>query len=149
MKKLIFLFSLFSICILLTGCFLTSSSEEATIDVESGDDGTSATTDALEPTTNLEEVEINTESSNVDRSTSREVIIENGQFNPRDISISVGDTVQWVNVDSEDHTVSFEDARFDVEVPSGSTVSYTFKEAGEARYFCKFNPGMQGSVLVE
>lgn len=147
-NKFIFLFSLFSICLLLTSCFLGTSSEETT-----DDDLETESIDA-EETIDIEDVEINIESSNVERSSSREVIIESGQFNPRDITISIGDTVQWVNVDSNDHTVSFEDARFDVEVPAGSTVSFTFsseeeEDLGEARYFCKFHPSMQGSVLIE
>ena len=100
----------------------------------------------------LEDVEVNTESSDVERSSSREVVIENGRFNPTDIEIALGDTVEWVNLDSVDHTVSFEDARFDIEVPAGASVTYTFDSQGddpEARYFCKFHPNMRGSVLLE
>ena len=97
----------------------------------------------------VEEIELNTESSNVERSTSREIVIENMQFNPSDISILIGDTVEWVNLDSVSHTVTFEDARFDVVVPAGASVVYTFGELGEARYFWSIHPSMQGSVLVE
>ncbi len=142
-KKFILFFSLLSISLLFTGCFW-SSSEVDTTEVE---------TIVVEETDSIiEDVEINTESSDVTRSTSREVVIENMQFNPPDISISLDDTVEWINLDSVDHTVSFEDARFDVQVPAGATVSYTFSdedENPEARYFCKFHPGMQGSVLIE
>ena len=151
-KKIILFFSLLSISLLITGCFLGSSK----VDTGDANEGEEISADSMVEETEsvpLEDIEINTESSDVSRSTSREVVIENFQFNPSDVSISVGDTVEWVNLDSVAHTVSFEDARFDVEIPAGSTISYTFESdedlEAEGRYFCKFHPSMQGSVLVE
>ena len=132
-KKMFFFFFLFSVSFFLVGCF--EANESGALEAEAVEE--------------VEDTEINVESSNVERSSSREVVIENMRFNPTDISVSVGDTVEWVNLDSVDHTVSFEDSRFDVEIPAGASVSYTFSELGEARYFCSFHPGMQGSVLVE
>jgi plastocyanin len=149
LKKLYFVFFIFLVSIMTTGCF---GEIDSTGLVEA---------DAI---AEVEEIEINTESSDVERSSSREVVIENGVFNPPDVVVSVGDTVEWVNLDytndgstvewqSEikqvDHTISFEDGRFDVEIPYGASVTYTFVEIGEARYFSKFYPDARGSVLVE
>ncbi len=144
-KKIILFFSFLTLCLLLTSCFTnTDSVESETISEEEEVSEESALTE--------EDLEVNTESADVSRSTSREVVIENFLFNPSDVSISLGDTIEWINLDSVSHTVTFEDARFDVEVPAGSTVSYTFEDEdalGEARYFCQFHPSMQGSILVE
>lgn len=144
----LFLLFLLSFSLVLSGCFGGSSDSPAAETQEEMHTEEELAADVLEE---LEEIEINTESSDVVRSTSLEVVIQNGQFNPVDISVSLGDTVEWVNLDSVDHTVSFEDARFDVEVPAGASVSYTFDDIGddaEARYFCRFHPNMRGSALV-
>jgi len=82
-------------------------------------------------------------------SKSKTVIIENMKFIPTDFDVKIGDTVEWINKDSVKHTVTFEDARFDVQVAPGESVIYTFETAGEARYFCAFHPGMAGSVVIK
>ena len=86
------------------------------------------------------------------------IIIQNNKFTPVDLDIRVGDTVTWINRDAPKnnitnqddlrHTITFEDARLDQVLTKGAQVSYTFKEKEEARYFCKFHSGMQGSVKV-
>ena len=138
--KQILFFSFLCLSLLLVSCSI-----EETVETEAAGDSELDEESAL----NLEDLEVNTESSNVERSTSHEIVIENMQFNPTDISVFVGDTVEWINLDSVSHTVTFEDARFDVVVPPGASVSYTFEALGVARYFCQFHPSMQGSVLVE
>ena len=76
------------------------------------------------------------------------VLIESNKFKPSVLEIRVGDTVTWINKDSAKHTITFEDVRVNQILTKGAQVSYTFKEKEEARYFCKFHPGMQGSVVV-
>ena len=141
--KHILFFSFLCLSLLLVSCVAEESAlTEVVEDSESEEVEESALVE--------EDLEINTESSDVTRSTSHEVVIENMQFNPADVSVFVGDTVEWINLDSVSHTVTFEDARFDVVVPPGASVSYTFEEElGVARYFCQFHPSMQGSVLIE
>ncbi len=81
-------------------------------------------------------------------------------FDPPDVTISVGDTVTWVNDDENIHTATHrsEDpdlipsppALFDSEtVEPGEEFSFTFSEAGEFQYFCKFHPWMGGVVTVQ
>jgi len=77
-----------------------------------------------------------------------QVVMEGNEFMPVDLEVKVGEKVEWVNKDSTDHTVTFENGDFDELLPSGSTVMYTFSETGTYRYFCQFHPGMQGSVIV-
>ncbi len=73
-------------------------------------------------------------------------------FDPPDVTISVGDTVTWVNDDENIHTATHrsEPMLFDSEtVEAGEQFSFTFTEAGEFRYFCKFHPWMTGVVNVQ
>mgnify|MGYP001199310940 CR=1 FL=1 len=76
------------------------------------------------------------------------VLIENNKFIPREIDSQIGDKVTWINKDSVKHTITFEDVRLDQVLTKGAQISYTLSEKEEARYFCRFHPGMQGSVKV-
>ncbi|WP_316504718.1 cupredoxin domain-containing protein [Nitrosopumilus sp.] len=76
-------------------------------------------------------------------------------YTPADITISVGDTVAWVNVDTAAHTVT---SGSPADGPSGvfdsslvmadATYAFTFEEAGSYDYFCMVHPWMVGSVTV-
>jgi len=77
-----------------------------------------------------------------------QIVIENLKFMPTDLEISIGTTVEWVNKDSTDHTITLENGDLDELLPQGATGTFTFNEKGEFRYFCKLNPGMQGNVIV-
>ncbi len=144
---------IFFVSFLLLGLFLIVSC--ASVDVAEtedsmGDEEAVVEVEGSEETVAEEVVVANTESSNVERTSDvTQVVIEGFVFNPMDITVKVGDTIEWINMDDVAHTVTFEDARFDVEVPAGAVVSYTFtEELGEARYFCAYHPLMRGSVLV-
>jgi plastocyanin len=88
-------------------------------------------------------------------------------FKP-DLTISVGETVSWVNRDDILHTVTSgkgqkqgvpgvsenkdaePDGLFDQEMDGvGAEFSFTFEEAGTYSYFCAIHPGMRGKVTVE
>ena len=80
---------------------------------------------------------------------SNKVVIKDSKFIPSSLEVKIGDKVEWVNKDLVNHSVTFEDVRLDKVLLKGEKVSYTFKEKGEARYFCKFHSGMKGSVTVK
>ncbi len=75
--------------------------------------------------------------------------VENGEFGASSLEVRVGDTIEWVNKDAVEHTVTFENGPFDQKVPVGGMVSYTFTEPGTYEYFCQFHPGMKGVVVVK
>ena len=97
-------------------------------------------------------------------------------FEPRDITVSVGDTIVWKNTSGRAHTVTaydtgvpedgayFASGGFDDEqaardawargaggIVSGDTYEHTFETAGEFQYFCipHERQAMTGSVVVE
>jgi len=78
----------------------------------------------------------------------KSVTIQNFKFNPTDLNVNAGDTIEWVNLDDTEHTITFENGDFDREIGIEGILSYTFEEAGVYRYFCLYHPGMQGSVSV-
>lgn len=80
-------------------------------------------------------------------------------FSPRDLTIAVGDTVEWVWTGGS-HTVtsgassSADDVgeRFDALLGSSAPLfSFTFTQAGLVPYFCRFHEfsDMKGTVTVE
>jgi plastocyanin len=79
----------------------------------------------------------------------------NSCWSPADITINVGDTVEWDNVDTAAHTVT---SGSPADGPSGifdssllmadATYAFTFEDAGEYDYFCMVHPWMVGSVSV-
>jgi plastocyanin len=81
------------------------------------------------------------------------VSIQNFTYSPGEITVSVGDTVTWVNNDSTDHTVTGDnngtDDAFDSGViHPGGQYSHTFTAAGAQPYHCTIHTFMHGTVTV-
>jgi plastocyanin len=79
----------------------------------------------------------------------------NACYLPQDITISIGDTVRWDNVDTAAHTVTGGSPAdgpsgvFDSSLlMAGLDYSFTFNDAGNYDYFCMVHPWMVGSVTV-
>jgi plastocyanin len=83
-------------------------------------------------------------------------------FNPRDVSINAGDSLQWYNSDTEPHWPAilslpqkdwwFPEAPISSNAPSPATVSFAPPKAGESfytlTYNCKEHPEEQGTITV-
>ena len=72
-------------------------------------------------------------------------------FNPENLSVGVGDVVQWTNVGSTPHTVTFSDPVIQNKdfFDGGQTFSVTFSQAGTFSYLCRFHDGMIGVITVQ
>jgi len=75
---------------------------------------------------------------------------------PAEISVGVGETVTWSNVDTAAHTVTSgsavdgPDGVFDSSLfMAGTTFEHTFDAIGEYPYFCMVHPWMAGTVIVQ
>ena len=76
-----------------------------------------------------------------------EVNIQNFAFYPSEITINVGDTVTWTNLDDMQHTVTGDN--FDSgTLNKGNQFKHTFTESGTYDYHCNFHGGMKGKVIV-
>ncbi len=75
------------------------------------------------------------------------VEIGDGFFSPASLSVAVGDTVTWTNVDDSPHTVT--SAAFDSgNLDAGQSFSFTFTEAGTFDYVCNYHDEMTASITV-
>jgi len=76
------------------------------------------------------------------------VIVEGFEFQPTDLEITVGETVEWINKDGVPHTITFDQGLVDENLATGGMVQYTFTQPGEYSYFCQFHPQMRGTVII-
>jgi plastocyanin len=74
-------------------------------------------------------------------STTETVDMVGGQFDPRNLSVATGTTVEWVNQDGASHTVTdaSDNWSFDEEAAGGESVSHTFEESGVYDVYCRFH----------
>lgn len=76
-------------------------------------------------------------------------------FEPKALTIAVGDTVTWTNEGQAPHTVTASDNSFDSgNMAPGATFSHTFDKAGTYAYYCKYHgkadgTGMAGTIVVQ
>jgi predicted lipoprotein with Yx(FWY)xxD motif/plastocyanin len=68
---------------------------------------------------------------------------------PSTIEVAAGQTVTWVNLDTEAHTVTADDGSFKSEnLAKDATFQHTFSSAATVRYHCELHPNMTGTVTV-
>ncbi len=89
-----------------------------------------------------------------------DVAIRGMEFSPSALSIAVGDTVRWTNLDPVIHTVTSGDpstgdagALFDSgNLAPDQTFEFRFTQAGTYQYFCRIhyltNPGMRHATIT-
>jgi plastocyanin len=80
------------------------------------------------------------------------VSIDNSLFDPKELVITAGVTVTWVNTDDDAHTATSKAAPplFDSKtLHPGDKFSFEFKTPGTYDYFCKPHPYMTGKVIVK
>ncbi len=69
-------------------------------------------------------------------------------FLPAEVSVKVGDSIEWVNGDFVDHTATAKDSAWDVAIPAGKSAQLKLTQAGTFAYYCKIHPGMTGTIHV-
>jgi plastocyanin len=69
-------------------------------------------------------------------------------FTPAEITVHVGDTVEWGNADFVDHTATAKDGAWDVAIAAGKTGRVELQHAGSIAYYCRFHPNMTGTIKV-
>ncbi len=72
-------------------------------------------------------------------------------FAPKEVTVAVGDTLTWTNLDGAVHTVTGEENELLLsdDLSQDATYEVTFDEAGTFEYFCKFHRNMVGTITVE
>jgi plastocyanin len=70
-------------------------------------------------------------------------------YNPKELKVNVGDTVEFINDDGVTHTVTSNDKSFDSgDLDQNQTWMHTFTKAGTYTYYCTYHPFMQAKIVV-
>ncbi len=102
-------------------------------------------TDTPKTTVNqpLKQPNVNTANPNVT------LKIANFKYQPADLKLNVGETVQFVNKDEEPHTVTAKNGSFDSKaLDTDQTWASTFTTPGTFPYICSIHPFMHGTITV-
>ncbi|HXE79277.1 MAG TPA: cupredoxin domain-containing protein [Vicinamibacterales bacterium] len=77
------------------------------------------------------------------------VIMEGTSFEPPTLTITLGDSVEWVNQDFFPHTATAEGLFDSSYVPAGQSWTYKPDKQGEIKYVCTLHPTMKGTLIVK
>jgi plastocyanin len=81
---------------------------------------------------------------------SKAIKINDGSFEPPDMSVKVGTTVKWTNDGKKPHTVTSDKGDWGSgELAEGQTFTATFTKAGTFEYHCKLHPDMKAKITVK
>jgi plastocyanin len=69
-------------------------------------------------------------------------------FRPRNVSISRGTRIRWVNAGESDHTSTASGLWDSGLLDPGETYRRVFRRAGTFSYFCTAHPAMRGTITV-
>ena len=78
-----------------------------------------------------------------------QIVMENLEIKPSEVSTKVDDIVEWINKDVFAHTATARNGDFDVGLPPNKTVSFVLKKAGVVNYYCRFHPNMNAKLKIE
>jgi len=82
-------------------------------------------------------------------SSTNSVNIQNMAFSPSTLTVPVGTTVTWKNLDNVAHHVVSDTGAFDSGVlNNGQSFNFTFTKAGNYPYHCSIHPSMTGTIIV-
>jgi plastocyanin len=78
-----------------------------------------------------------------------EVKIDNFTFNPKQVTVTAGNTIVWVNHDDIPHMVASQTQAFRSKaLDTDDKFSFTFATPGTYPYFCALHPQMTGTIVV-
>jgi len=78
-----------------------------------------------------------------------DAVIDQLKFGPLPVVLKRGDRIRWINHDLFRHSVTARDGSFDLDLPAGKSGTIVLKQPGTIRYFCRFHPGMMGSLMIK
>ena len=76
--------------------------------------------------------------------------MQNIAFDPKSVTVKVGQKVTWTNDDSVDHNVTSQSGETikSQNFGKGATFSFTPTKAGTIKYVCTIHPGMDATLTV-
>ena len=76
------------------------------------------------------------------------VVIDQMKYEPVP-PLKVGDTVTFVNKDLFRHTVTATNNSFNLDLMPGARGSLHINSAGRMSFYCKYHPGMRGTMVAK
>jgi plastocyanin len=77
------------------------------------------------------------------------IVVKNFMFSPAPLTVSVGTTVTWVNMDDEPHTAVSDTGVFrSGAMDTNESYSFRFDKSGTYHFTCSIHPSMSGTVIV-
>jgi plastocyanin len=77
------------------------------------------------------------------------IVMEGTSFKPARLTITLGDSVTWVNKDFFPHTATAADAFDSGIIAAGSSWTHTPRTRGAFDYVCTLHPTMRGALQVQ
>jgi plastocyanin len=77
-----------------------------------------------------------------------QIVMQNLEISPAEVSAKVGDTIEWVNKDVFAHTATARNGDFDVTLQPNKNGSFVLKKAGNVDYYCRFHPNMKATLKI-
>ncbi len=77
-----------------------------------------------------------------------QITIDKLVFTPAEVSVKVGDTIEWINKDALVHTATATSGDWNVNIPGNQRGQIVLKKPGAADYYCKLHPNMKGRIVV-
>ena len=75
------------------------------------------------------------------------VTIDRLVFEPAEIEVRVGETVEWTNNDRIAHTATVKGG-WEVMIPPGKVATRVVEAGDTVDYYCRFHPNMKGRIVV-
>ncbi|NKB64170.1 MAG: copper-binding protein [Gammaproteobacteria bacterium] len=77
------------------------------------------------------------------------VFIRNVAFDPPQLKVSIGDTVEWINDDFVPHTTTANDSSWDSGlIATQKSWRLVVKAEMSGDYYCVYHPGMKGNLTI-
>ena len=84
--------------------------------------------------------------------TPNQIILSGLLFTPDSMTVPLGSTVSWLNIESVTHTVTSDSGDSTIfnsgNMVKGNEFTYTFTKAGTFPYHCNYHSGMKGKIIV-
>jgi plastocyanin len=75
------------------------------------------------------------------------VTIDKLAFQPAEIEVKAGETIEWTNRDPFAHTATVKGG-WEVSIPPGKSASHVVTADDSVDYYCRFHPNMTGRIKV-
>lgn len=136
---------------LMVGGVLTAIVSVAGLSAGASESSDTLTTSAATTKAKAATAATTTSTAKTTAASTKEVMIMDYKYSPAALTVAVGDTVKWTNMDTAPHTVTVTSGpvKFNSgNLAKGESFSYTFKTAGTYKYYCAVHPDMTASVTV-